>query len=196
MRLLDRVVGVFFVLFGLGLLVATVHLGMHQDSVVFATPRNWRAVFGGMVMGLGFCAGGLYIWRLDNPPTTTHFTEFLRTHRRQITLFAWIGSAVSLIRFAAACFGADWPGWWVEGPLAIGLGALFYGSREGANQDLTTLRKWPRLTKKTEGAVLMIYMLVFAAAHWYPMLPPRSALQQLSGITRIVFAGPWRFSMP
>jgi hypothetical protein len=147
MRLLARSVAAFFVLFGLGILVVMVYLGVHQDSV-----------------------------------------EFLTAHRREMTIFAWVGSAVSLTRFATACLGTDWPGWWVEWPLAIGIGVLFYGSRD-AVKDSTTLRKRPRLIKKTEGAVVMLYLLLLAGVQWYPMPSRRNAFEQRSGVTRIVFAG-------
>jgi hypothetical protein len=101
----------------------------------------------------------------------------------------WIGFTVSAIRSVAASFGTDWPGWWVDMPLAIGIGMLFYGSRAGSKLDLTTLRKWPRLIKKTEGAIVMLYLLLLAGIRWYPMPSRPSVLQQRSVMTRMVFAG-------
>jgi hypothetical protein len=74
-------------------------------------------------------------------------------------------------------------------PLAIGIGMLFYGSRAGSKLDLTTLRKWPRLIKKTEGAIVMLYLLLLAGIQWYPMPSRPSVLQQRSVMTRMVFAG-------
>ncbi len=172
MRLLARIVAVCFVLFGLGILVAMAYLGTRQDSVIVTRPRDWRMVFGGIPVGLAICAAGVYLWRVDidaseDQQTTTPFAEFLIAHRREMTLFAWIGFTFSAIRSVAAFFGTDWPGWWVDWPLAIGIGVLLYGSRNAVKY-FATMRKWPRLIKiRTEGAFLMFCFLAFCVVQRY-----------------------------
>jgi hypothetical protein len=47
MRLPARIVAVFFILFGLGMLAVAVYLGMHQDSAIVTRPREWRVVVRG-----------------------------------------------------------------------------------------------------------------------------------------------------
>ena len=84
MRLLARIAAVFVILFGLGILAVMVYLGMHQDSVVFTTPRNWGAVFGGIVFGLVFCVGGLYIWRVDSDGSEKQQTSTQNTSPKTV----------------------------------------------------------------------------------------------------------------
>jgi hypothetical protein len=150
-----------------------------------------------------FLLTGWYILRFDpdapDRVEPTAFASFLIAHRRQLQMFGAIGFLVSTGRFGASCFGADWPGRWIEWPLALGLLVLFYASQKlagiNAQRDWTAVPRRPRLIKNAEGVIVFVYPLLFAGIQLFPRLSNRNGLQRFSDseatrdMTRIVFAG-------
>jgi hypothetical protein len=183
------VVGVLFLIVGLVLLSVAGTFALQRESVVYSG-RDWKAITGAAVMASVFLVAGWYIFRFDpdapeRVQRTTAFSSFLRAHRREIQVLALFGFLVSMGRLVGACFGADWLGWWADWPLTLGLLVLLYWSRKVANvgvhRDWTTVPTRPRLIKKAEGFVWLLYLLLLAFVQVYPRLSHTNRLQYLPG---------------
>jgi hypothetical protein len=183
MRLAARIAGVSFILLGLAVLIGAVYLGTYRDSVIAPRPRDWQVVFGGILLGLVFCAAGLYNFKVEaRQQGIGGFKKFLAAHVRELRFVAYLGCALSMIRLAAMCFGVDWPGRWSELPLVLGIVVLIYATPNSV-QD-TTSGRLPFLVKKLEGAVILLYLLASAGIQLYPGFFHTAG----GGITHIAFA--------
>jgi hypothetical protein len=186
MRIASRVVGVALALAGLVFLVLSVVIlvTFHPESVL-EEPQLGRRLTGGlsgMVVGVGFILAGWYFFRLDvdkldqvNDQRASRFAPYFLAHRRELKLIAQIGLVISLVRFAAACFGRDWPGRWSTWALVlVWIGLLVIGRQiaKPPTMDLDwqtipeRLRPVLKATVNVGRAAFVILLLAFVWNQW------------------------------
>jgi len=186
MRIASRVVGVVLALAGLVFLGLSflILVTFHPESVLETPQLRSRLTGGlsGMVVGIGFILAGWYFFRLDvhkldevDDRPASRFAPYFLAHRRELKLIAQVGLAVSLMRFAAACFGRDWPGRWTAWALAlVWIGLLFIGRQiaKPSTMDLDwqsvpeRLRPFLKATVNVGRAAFVILLLAFVWNQW------------------------------
>ncbi len=205
MRIASRVVGVVLALAGLLFLGLSVVIlvTFHPESVL-ETPELGRRLTGGltgMVVGVGFILAGWYFFRLDvdkldeaDDRPASRFAPYFLAHRRELKLIAQVGLAISLVRFAAACFGRDWPGRWSAWALTLTWAALLVIGMQIAKPPTMALdwqtvsdrlRPVLKATVDVGRAALVILLLAFVWNQWFNRVPAR--LIQ-AGLIMLVFA--------
>src|ERR1700722_20015188 len=122
MRVASRVIGVVLALTGLGFIALPAYvfaLGQGSSDAV-----SWIVVT--VAVGVGCLLAARYFLKLDvnalddtEERPASRFDLYLMAHRRELSLIALVGFAISLIRLGAACFGADWPGPWAAWPAVL-----------------------------------------------------------------------------
>jgi hypothetical protein len=205
MRIASWIVGALLAITGLVFIsFAVVFLVTFRPESVLAGPQWGKRLTGGLpalVVGIGFILAGWYFFRLDVdkldeacPPS--RFAPFFIAHRRELKFIAQAGLAISLVGFAAACVGVDWPGRWVSwvlGPVWAGL--LIISTRIASGRVLGH-PDWERVPERMRlplrimwnavGATLWILWLLSLWNQWSRHQASSRVLE--SGIVVLLFA--------
>lgn len=187
MRVASRIVGVVLALAGLvflGLSIALL-IWFRPESVLEGPGWGKRATGGffGVALSVGFILAGWYFLRLDvdklddvDDRPASRFAPYFLAHRRELTVIAQAGLAISLIRLVAVGFGHGWSVW----PLVLAWFCLVIIGRQIAKpgtMDLDWQTVPERMRPAFKGVVkairaaFLILMLIFAWNQWSHRVP-------------------------